>query len=92
MAEQVRRGSTGRPNRPQSSRGERSSVGGLVGAGPSIVGISGALRARDVSRPDEVHDEVAEESIVIRRREPVVADTTPRPTAPPRAPRPPVQT
>ncbi len=85
MPEQPRRGATGRPGRPQSGRGDRSGVGNLVGAGPSIVGISGALRARDVSRAGEDHDALAEQTVVVRRREPLPADAPPRPTAPHRA-------
>ncbi|HVE98168.1 MAG TPA: hypothetical protein VNA12_03220 [Mycobacteriales bacterium] len=52
---------------PRPTR-ERSGVGGLVGSGPSIVGVSGAMRARDVSRPGDAHDAAAEHDVVIRRR------------------------
>ncbi len=72
----------GKPSRGRPDRGERSGVGGLVGAGPSIVGVSGAMRARDVSRPGEAHDEAAEREVVVRRR-PAPADP-PRPTPAPR--------
>jgi hypothetical protein len=40
---------------------------GLGGGGPSIVGISGSMRARDVSRPTGEHDADAERRVVIRR-------------------------
>jgi hypothetical protein len=45
---QPRRGGPGgRPERPDGPE----SLRGLGGAGPSQVGVSGAMRARDVSRP-----------------------------------------
>ena len=49
-------------------RGDRG-VGGLTGGGPSLVGVSGAMRARDVSRPRETDLARAEKTVVIRRRE-----------------------
>jgi hypothetical protein len=51
---------------------ERNAGGaaGLTGGGPSIVGVSGAMRARDVSRVRPEHDAAAERSVVIRRRPP----------------------
>ena len=52
---------------------------GLVGGGPSIVGISGSMRARDVSRPTAKDAEAAEKRVVIRR---VPRDEPPRPGPP----------
>jgi hypothetical protein len=40
----------------------------LVGAGRSQVGVSGALRARDVNRPTEADLAAAEQDVVIVRR------------------------
>ncbi|MGI8761323.1 MAG: hypothetical protein ACR2LF_08540 [Jatrophihabitantaceae bacterium] len=40
----------------------------LVGAGPSQLGISAALRARDVNRPSEDDLAAAERDVVIVRR------------------------
>ena len=75
------RQSSGRPAR--SGPRERSGVGGLVGAGPSIVGVSGSMRARDVSRPAEEHEDAAERDVVIRRRplDPPRTDTRNAPKA-----------
>ena len=42
--------------RQGSGKPPGSPLGGLVGAGPSRVGVSGAMRARDVSRPREAED------------------------------------
>ena len=44
--------------------------GGLTGGGPSIVGVSGAMRARDVSRPRPGDAARAEKTVVIKRRPP----------------------
>jgi hypothetical protein len=41
---------------------------GLVGAGPSMVGVTGAMRARDVSRPTDDDVARAERTVVVRRR------------------------
>lgn len=40
----------------------------LVGAGPSQLGVSGALRGRDVNRPTEQDLDEAERDVVIVRR------------------------
>lgn len=53
-------GSTGR-----SSDG---AMRGLVGAGPSKVGISGSMRARDVSQPTSEDVSRAGQEVVLRRR------------------------
>lgn len=52
------------------ARGGRAGSGGLTGGGPSIVGVSGAMRARDVSRPRESDSARAEKTVVIKRRPP----------------------
>ena len=58
--------------------GERAGgMAGLTGAGPSIVGVSGAMRARDVSRIRKEDEERAERTVVIKRRPP-----DPEPTRP----------
>jgi hypothetical protein len=59
-------GRTRRPaaDRDQAERGLRD----LVGAGHSQLGVSGALRGRDVNRPTEEDIAEAEQSIVIVRR------------------------
>lgn len=41
-----------------------------AGGGPSIVGVSGAMRARDVSRIRPEDEETAAKRLVIRRRPP----------------------
>jgi hypothetical protein len=54
-----------RRRRPQSAeRGLRD----LVGAGHSQLGVSGALRARDVSRPTDEDLAAADQELVIVRR------------------------
>ena len=58
-----------RPRQTQSSRdsGERG-LRDLVGAGRSQLGVSGALRGRDVNRPTEADLEDAEADLTIVRR------------------------
>lgn len=53
-------------------RGDGDALRGLVGAGPSKVGVSGAMRARDVSRPVE-----AESGAVPSRLDQAQRDTGP---------------
>jgi hypothetical protein len=59
---------------PPAARGRRRADGterglrGLVGAGPSQLGVSGALRGRDVNRPTEADLAEAEREVVIVRR------------------------
>lgn len=53
--------------RRAASAGERG-LRGLVGAGPSQVGVEGALRVRDVNRPTDADIAEAEAGIVIVRR------------------------
>jgi hypothetical protein len=59
------------PNRPGRSQENdaahsKDGLGGLVAAGPSRVGIDGAMRARDVARPSAADLEAAEKELVIR--------------------------
>jgi hypothetical protein len=53
-----------RPNRDPAERGLRD----LIGAGKSQLGVSGALRGRDVNRPTDEDLAEAEETVVIVRR------------------------
>ena len=53
---------------------ERGTGANLTGGGPSIVGTSGAMRARDVSRIRPADEALAEKRVVIRRRPPDVTD------------------
>ena len=50
-----------------TARAERG-LRGLIGAGPSQLGVSGALRGRDVNRPTEDDLAEAERDVVIIRR------------------------
>jgi hypothetical protein len=59
------------PNRPHHRAAHdaghsKDGLGGLVGAGPSKVGIDGAMRARDVARPSAQDLADAERDLVIR--------------------------
>jgi len=57
----------------EQRKGKRNAgggYGGLTGGGPSIVGVSGAMRARDVSRVKPEHEAAAAKRVVIRRRPP----------------------
>jgi hypothetical protein len=66
--------SVGRAGKPRAQRGRRESGGEhdrglreLVGSGPSQVGVTRAMRARDLNRPTE--DDLAEAAdVVIVRR------------------------
>ena len=49
-----------------ATRPERDAIADVSAAGSSIVGIEGALRARDVSRPDPADFEAAAEQPVRR--------------------------
>jgi hypothetical protein len=59
---------------------------GLVAAGPSQVGVTGAMRARDAARPRPEDLEAAERDLIIVRRYYVPPDGPPTPAAPPPAP------
>lgn len=52
----------------ERSHDDERGLRGLVGAGPSQVGVSGALRARDAGRPTEEDLAAAERSVRIVRR------------------------
>ncbi len=62
------------PNQPGSRHGSgrgdsgdsKDGLGGLVGGGPSKVGVDAAMRARDVARPSEADLAAAERDLVIR--------------------------
>jgi hypothetical protein len=59
------------PNRPGRSHENdaahsKDGLGGLVAAGPSKVGIDGAMRARDVAKPSAADLAEAEKELVIR--------------------------
>jgi hypothetical protein len=59
------------PNRPGRSHENdaghtKDGLGGLVAAGPSKVGIDGAMRARDVAKPSAEDLAEAEKELVIR--------------------------
>jgi hypothetical protein len=54
----------GRGRRLDADRGLR----GLVGAGPSQVGVSGAMRARDAARPRPEDLDAAERELTIVRK------------------------
>jgi hypothetical protein len=56
-----------RAERKRAEPGERG-LRDLVGAGPSQLGVSGALRGRDVNRPTDEDLAEAERTIVIVRR------------------------
>lgn len=62
--------STPRAKPRSAPRGEPTDRGlrGLVGAGPSQLGVSGALRGRDVNRPGEEDLAEAERAVVLVRR------------------------
>lgn len=75
---------TGRPTRWQPQHGfrrdpERNERGlrGLVGSGPSQVGLSGAMRARDAAQPTAADLQAAETELVIVRRHYVPPDQLP---------------
>jgi hypothetical protein len=61
--------------RPARARAETErGLRGLVGAGPSQVGVSGAMRARDAARPRPEDLAAAENDLVIVRRNYVPPD------------------
>jgi hypothetical protein len=67
MADAARRRQ--RTRRPEhDSTGEERGLRGLVGAGPSQVGVSGALRARDAARPTPADEAAAERELHLVRR------------------------
>ena len=61
--------SRGRRRRPQSQAGAADrGLRDLVGAGPSQLGVEGALRGRDVNRPSDEDLAAAERDVVLVRR------------------------
>lgn len=60
-------GRTTAPRRPRDAGSDRG-LRDLVGAGRSQLGVSGALRARDVNRPSAEDLAEAERSLVLVRR------------------------
>ena len=54
--------------RAAGAAGAERGLRDLVGSGPSQLGVSGALRGRDVNRPTEQDLARAEEQVVIVRR------------------------
>lgn len=54
------------PERPPAQPSEKA-LARLSDSSPSRVGVDGATRARDVSRPDEADLEAAEREVVVRR-------------------------
>jgi hypothetical protein len=62
----------------KAERDAERGLRGLVGAGPSQVGVGGALRARDASRPTDDDLAAAERDVVIVRRHYVPSDAPPR--------------
>lgn len=56
----------GRRRRPKDAAGEP--MRDIVGAGPSQVGVSGALRARAVNRPTDEDLAEAERTVTVVRR------------------------
>ncbi len=62
----ARRG--GRRARGEATSGTDRGLRDLVGAGPSQLGVSGALRGRDVDRPSDDDLAEAERDVVIIRR------------------------
>ena len=69
----------------------RDALGGLVGSGPSKVGIDGAMRARDVCRPSAEDLAAAERDVVIRHAAPR-SDSRPLPQGVTPAPAPATRT
>jgi hypothetical protein len=54
--------------KPSRDTGLERNLREIVGAGPSQLGVSGALRGRDVNRPSAADLEAAERDVVIVRR------------------------
>ena len=54
------------PRQEHDAAHSKDGLGGLVGAGPSKVGVDGAMRARDVARPSAKDVEDAERDLVLR--------------------------
>src|SRR4051812_40866796 len=79
MAQSRGGGGSGRRGRPGGGRDDSGeALRALVGAGPSKVGISAAMRARDVSRPGEEENAAAEALPPPRVGPPVTSQPRPR--------------
>ena len=74
-------GRSGRGRAGRRSDAERG-LRGIVGAGPSQVGVLGAMRARDAARPTAEDLAAAERDLLIVRRHYVPPDPDPRPDEP----------
>lgn len=84
VAQGARNGEGGEPSGDTAGSGKPGGHSGLVGAGASRVGMSGAMRARDVSRvrPEDLAE--AEREVRIRHAAPVSTQSTA--ASPPSAP------
>ncbi len=87
MVAEPRRRQRGRQTDKPSDRGYDAERGlrGLVGAGPSQVGVSAAMRARDAARPTAADEAAAEKQVRLVRRNykpPAIPPATP-PASPP---------
>src|SRR3954463_7191250 len=79
MAQARSGGGSGRRGRPSGNRDEGGeALRALVGAGPSKVGTSAAMRARDASRPDDEDLAAAEALPPPRVGPPVTTQSRPR--------------
>lgn len=59
------------------ARGDEGALRGLVGAGPSQLGVSGALRVRDLLRLTAEDLEAAEARVVLRHAAPRTEEPLP---------------
>lgn len=64
-------GGDGHPERPADEHPDDRALDRLADRGPSRVGVDGALRARDVSRPAPADLRRAERGVAVRRGRPV---------------------
>ena len=68
IAADVPEASRERRGKADTATGTERGLRDLVGAGPSQLGVSGALRGRDVNRPTEAELAEAEREVVLVRR------------------------
>lgn len=66
--QRVRRQSSDETSQADRSGGAERGLRGLVGAGPTQVEVTAAMRARDASRPSAADLAAAEEELVVVRR------------------------
>ncbi len=71
-------GEAARGKRPARRADTERGLRGIVGSGPSQVGVAGAMRARDAARPTAADLAAAERDLVIVRRHYVPPDPEPR--------------